>query len=268
VNILIIVGIAIIGLGLFITFLANKKDDDHSQIETLKGQNEISDKLDTFNNQLNEIINQKLSEDKHNKFIIVENEFDAWAKELNNDYPQLELAHKMNLIQLSEKKITINKYWIPIFTTVFLDLNSMIISINKTMRHGSLSIYKSDEIFPNNLFSKEAPLYYLIIKFNDLHFLRVNLYISSKIDIPQLIFTSYTNLEEAKKYSILDNNQLVTYFDDEKKAFDFDKKGEFSNFETNEGKHRLIPITELGAYLKKITSYQLIISSQKKPRSN
>lgn len=256
---LIVIGIILLSIGSFVTYLGSKNENDESQ-------KQVNDKLDNFNKKLDAISNSSLTPvEKEKKISTIKSEFDIWAKQLHNNYSELVLLHDKKILSASEEKLVKNKKWIPIFRNFFDKLIQMIKSINKETSFNTIKIHSSSSTFPRDVFTDEVEEYFKILEFSTEDFLKVKVsYLKSqKKHIPFLNFECYDDFEEAKT-DFGPRNQLTIFFNDDD-TFHISTEGSFDTIEfelskENNSKCSIDNITDL---LKKIIQHQLIISSKK-----
>lgn len=256
-NYFIEIGIFVVAVGSLITYIGSKKDSDNSQ-------KQVTDKLDSFNELLETATKSSLnSADKQEKIKIIKSEFDDWAKNLIDNYPEFELSHDKTILSESEKRLTANKTLQPIFSKVFHDLFQLVNSINNETVLSKISIHSSNSVFPKDIFSKTVDKYFTLLEFSPTLFLKVRIstVVSSNEYSPIIKFILYESLEEVEK-DFLVSDILYMYFDNDQTFF-ISKEGTFDLFESNAKSNRY-PITEITDIVKKIIQYLFIISNKKK----
>jgi len=259
---IIIIGIVLIAIGSFITYAGSKKDSD-------KSQQEINYKLDSFNKKLDTVSQSNLSSiDKQKKVEKIKSEFDGWAKDLIDNYSELELSHEKKVLENLEIKLEINKIWSPIFSKAFFDLIQMVESVNKNIPSNKISIHSSNAVFPKDIFSDEAKTYCQIFGFKEKYFLRIRIYLQkSVIQIPTLYLTLHNDLDQAKKDFNAVGELSMNFLSDNK--FYLHKNGTFNLFkfnsanEENIGDYPRYPISEITDFFKAIIQYQFVVSNKK-----
>lgn len=254
VNYLQILGIVIIAIGTFLIYSGAKLDSDQSQ-------NEITKKLDIFNNKLKEVKNSKLNdEDKLRKIDTIKNEFDEWAKNLNSNLAEVELSNEKKKLSHAEKTTLRRKKFSTILSSAYQDISLMVTSIQKEIPSAGVIYYSSNRYLPTDFFTDSANNYYQVIKFTPNQFIKINSETlwkdREKVSISFNVYNAVSNSKN--KFALTDDILDIGFLDD---FFYIQKGGTFKNlFLDNEKSY--YSFNELKIVIKQIITYQYVSSKK------
>ena len=191
---IIVIGIILIAIGSLITFFGSKKDSD-------KSQQIVIDKIDAFSKELNKVKNDSSNGlEKASKIDELTNEFDTWAVNLKENYPEIKLSYHKLEVEFSEKELKLNKEWKPFYLEVFKNIEKMIVSINKHLNEKDKIVLTKNSLLPQSLFNKTEPTLIWILKFNENNFWKIELYRynmqNDKLNLPDIQILFEDNLDK------------------------------------------------------------------------
>jgi len=252
-----IVGIIVISIGSYLTYLGTTLDNNKSQAQ-------LNSKLDAFNKKLDNVQSSNLTPaEKQKKIETIKSEFDNWAEDLKDNYSKIDLSNQKKVISKSEKRLADRKRWNILLNTAFNNLFKMAHSISKKTTSDTLDLYFNSKNIPEDFFTNQGKNYYLIIKFKKNYCLGINpieiLSSTSGNDDVSLKIKQYDNVLNAKRQSSNPDNSLIISFLGNN--FFISKYGNFINFIPNKEKE-FYPLSDLTTILQEIMANQYILSNK------
>jgi len=162
-NWIVILGFILGALGSWLVYYGQGKESN-------KTSDEVKNKIDKFDEKLDNIIVENISaEEKERKIDEIKDEYSEWAAEFSNNKDQYKLEYKKNNIGLEEKKVSLNKEWREFYISFFNKLEAMVNAYNKIPNNNKVNIIHKDDL-PTNIFDASRDNSNYIIKFNDTTF--------------------------------------------------------------------------------------------------
>ena len=155
--VLLVLGVILILSGSYVTYVANKVDNDTNHKVLL-------DRIDKFEEELHTAQNspQQIEE--------IADDYNEWAKQVKNANPEIALALEKEKINDSEKLIKFNNSWNSFFQKSYNDVIKLVEAINKEMPENKLIIHNinngSSEV-------QNVKLYSLVVEFTPKTFMNV-----------------------------------------------------------------------------------------------
>jgi len=200
--------------GAIIAYVVNSYESTRHKMEMIQ-------RIDDFKNELQTIKSETISIESTEKIKLIENEFNNWAKEFNDNYVQKKLELATSNLDYQKIKIELSKDYRYIYEA-FLRILKMLVTAYNTSNASKIEILKDMDL-PYNFYSKEAVEFYWKIKFTNRHFWYVLLDVIEPIDgktLPSIILDAEsnelkdTNLSRLRgsNFTIdINNNQIHIY---------------------------------------------------------
>ncbi len=153
-NWIMILGIILIAIGTFLTYLG-------SNLQSNKVSDEIKGKIQDTNAKIAAL--QK--EPSINKEAVdkLDNEFSAWATELIKNKDSQRLHYEKDILDIKGKELSLSKEWLTFYNFFFETLKNLLDAYNRTAKN--LITYEIPPL-PNNLFSESINNFVANIKFS------------------------------------------------------------------------------------------------------
>ncbi|MDB5088432.1 MAG: hypothetical protein JWR09_2426 [Mucilaginibacter sp.] len=229
-----------------------------------KGLEQVNQKLDTFQKKLNFTESSNLSPiEKQKKIDTIQNQFDTWAKNLKNNYDQIEINNEKQLLNKKEAKIKLQGKWNSLLNKAFSDILKMAASINKATSPNNIKIHiHGDQMTEHDFFIKKDP-YFLDLEFKPNMVLTIYADVSPSPN-PTKPDEYYVVIHAVSFNSILakesQNTILLSFF--ELDDFNVEKHGNFTNLILKNEKS-YYSNAELNAIVQEILSYQFALANKK-----
>ena len=248
---LIIIGIILLAIGSFVTYLGSKKDNDESQ-------QVLIDKINAFRVELNNAQNDQTNEsDKVSKINEITNEFDSWATSLKENLSEIKLSYNKSELEFSEKELKLNKEWRSFYLDIFKNIESMVLSINKNLDKKNKIIITKPVPFPTSLFRNEEQEYNLIIKFDEYNFWIVSLYRfymkHNNSNLPNIEISFEDSVENLENLVPQNFMALIIVKD----SVGYEKKGIFKHIDVTKFSQKL-NIDNINEILKDCMQFQIV----------
>lgn len=160
-NILKILGVLLIVIATIISAF----NSEVAQKEKRQFEDEVIKKLEKFNNDL-KIAKKGISSEKQirkiEKTVI---EFNEWARDLKERKKLREIDLMKQLLEVEAKEYRLNSRWKHLFSDAFDYIPKLVSAYNKNSDEKVQYICKNE--FPDNIFSKEAQDFKVLIKFGE-----------------------------------------------------------------------------------------------------
>lgn len=252
-NWITIFGICVIALGTFLTYYG-------SSLNNKKDKQEITDKIEGFNEKLESISTQNIpSPEKEKQVEQVKQEYMQWAEKfVSNKEEQLVELDKTD-VALREEKISLNKQWHSIYSDFFTSITEMVNAYNSASGQEKVKFIENQQ-FPASIYSATPDNFKVIIQFNDnLHWtiwLKVREPIKNKY-LPSINISVAENKDFLKYQSFNWGDLSFQPYSDNQIRVEtlniFDKANFEEKYELGETRQ------ELNDLLKKAFEYQILL---------
>ncbi|MDB5088431.1 MAG: hypothetical protein JWR09_2425 [Mucilaginibacter sp.] len=258
---LILLGIVIFAFGSYVVSLGTKVDNSISE-------QSIINQINQFNKDLHQIESNSTNDvGKAAKLDELNNEFDKWALDLKENYPDLNLSLNKLKIELSEKELTLAKEWKPFYSSIFDNIEKMILSINKGLNDENKILATKNSDFPQSLFQDEEEDYSLIMTFNETNYWKIRLFRFSinqnNLSLPFIQIT-YSNINDLQKFEFIRDSFTIHF---NRNSTRCEANGYFKFIDTEQFSEE-ISIKNVNEILKSCLQYQLLQISPPNPGTN
>ena len=152
-NLIIIIGVTFIAIGTYLTIAGAQKENDVANSEIKVKLQETKDEIEAL---------RKRSNIDTNEINKIDNEFNAWAKDLIENRESYNIRREKEILENKNTKINVSNKWFYIYNYFFSTLNRMIDAFNS---NSEKKILKEIPNLPKNLFSEEADSFYVTLEF-------------------------------------------------------------------------------------------------------
>ena len=161
-NLLIILGVVLVGLGTYLTILGSQKKSDNSERKILS---EIEKTREKTESRIKEILDtSELSDKQQEEIEKVKNEFDDWASELKSSLEKKKIEIQKSELTVNENSIELNDKYRYLYTNYFNSISSIIDAINSKIDY---NIQYDIPDLPQNVFNSEYKEYLATVFFNN-----------------------------------------------------------------------------------------------------
>lgn len=245
-----ILGIIIIAVGTLLTTygssLSNKSD-----------KTDITEKLESFNESLDEIKNGNLPKpEKEEKIKKLEGEFGDWAEQFSKSKEQHKIAFDKREMKLRERKAKLNEEWHKLYEDFFKSLTEMINALNE-VSNSSISFVKNPPM-PKNIYDASDDKFKVVLKFDENNYWIIYLIVQQPVKKDEIPGIGIMMSDEPNpRFRAI--NSLHMHMDLELRSMfvltdeNFEKAGFETKYELKSDENKTIDI------LKKAIEYQVLL---------